>query len=153
MPLPDTYDKLCALHPGGYCITLTSGIVYKYGSIKTDEQYQKILNTCQAYLSAYTQVWQRTTPFTGTGPYKLYEYCDESTWFHVQPRDIVVYKPVVVPPFTETVVVASSAEPAVVPPSTETVVVPSSVKINFQFPGWFSDKKCATPGCSCGGLY
>jgi hypothetical protein len=105
MSLPDTYDKLCALHPGGYCITLTSGIVYKYGSIKTDEQYQKILNTCQAYLSAYTHVWQRTTPFTGTGPYKLYEYCDESTWFHVQPRDIVVYKPVVVPPSTEPVVV------------------------------------------------
>jgi len=61
-------------------------------------------------------------------------------------------EPAVVPPSTEPVVVPPSMEPAVVPP-TETMVVPSSVKINFQFPGWFSDKKCATPGCSCGGLY
>jgi hypothetical protein len=90
-PLPDTYEELRALYPGGYCISLTSGIMFKYGSIKTNEQYQEILNTGQAYLSAYTQVWQRTTPFSGAGPYKPYEYCDESTWFNVQPRDRVVY--------------------------------------------------------------
>ena len=93
-PLPDTFEELCTLYPGGYCISLTSGTVYKYGSIKTDKQYQEILNTGQAYLSAYTQVWQSTRPFSGAGPYKPYEYCDESTWFHVQPRDIVVYTPV-----------------------------------------------------------
>lgn len=52
MPLPDTYEKLCALYPGGYCITLTSGTVYKYGrhqdrsTVSRDSQHRSGISVC-----------------------------------------------------------------------------------------------------------